>query len=434
MYGVNRPFQLVVFGISHRSAPFEQLERAALSREQLKQLYAQLAESEQIRDAFVVSTCNRTELYASGDAEQECMLDLLRSTFDRCVSGLDTAAHCYSLGGLSAIEHLFRVVSGLDSMMLGENQIVGQMRQAYEEGTQTFPASPHFERMIQGAFRAAARARAESEIAQGAVSVASAAVHLASRIFSDISRRHVVILGAGSTGRLAAQHFSKLAPKSITILNRTLAKAQLVAREVGGTSAPLDELDTYLAKADVVTCAVTANEALLDRVRIERALEHHHSGSLALLDLGLPRNVDPAANELPNVFVHDLQALEKMVDGNLERRKSEIPKVEEIIKTEIAHLEEWQRATQAGPLIQALRQSVEHMRTQEVNRVTRNMNDEQRAAVDRATRAVVNKLLHGPTQHIKEAAKAPGEHANRLSILNDVFQSLTEGRPSRDDN
>ncbi|MEO1481301.1 MAG: glutamyl-tRNA reductase [Myxococcota bacterium] len=434
MRDANMPFELSVFGISYRSAPFEFLEQAALSGDRLEAFYKRLAESGTVRDAFVVSTCNRTEIYAAGDCESKQLLEVLRETFVACAADIQTEGHCYALSGQAAYEHLFRVACGLDSMMLGENQIVGQMRDAVERASAYFPSSSQFERTLQGAFRSATRARAETEIAQGAVSVASAAVHLASRIFSDMSRRHVLILGAGETGRLAAQHFAKLAPRSITILNRTLEKAEAVAREVGGVAAPLDDLAAQLRNADVVTCAVTSKRAIVDRELVERALDGHRSGSMALLDLGLPRNVDPAVNELANVFVHDLKALERMVDSNVAKRKAEIPRVESIIRYEIDRIEEWERASQAGPLIQALRQSVEHLRSHEVDRVTRNMTDEQRQAVDRATRAVVNKLLHGPTQHIKEAVKAPDENANRLRVINDVFQSLADGRSNRRDN
>lgn len=431
MRDANTPFELSVFGISFRSAPFELLEQAALSGDRLDAFYRRLATTGAVRDAFVVSTCNRTEIYAAGDCDPEKMLGILRDTFVACAGELETEGHCYALSGQAAYEHLFRVACGLDSMMLGENQIVGQMRDAFERGSAHFPSSAQFERVMQGAFRSATRARSETEIAQGAVSVASAAVHLASRIFSDMSRRHVLILGAGETGRLAAQHFAKLAPRSITILNRTISKAEAVAREVGGIAAPLDELAVRLRDVDVVTCAVTAKRALVDRAMIDQALDGHRSGSLALLDLGLPRNVDPAVNEVQNVFVHDLKALERMVDSNVAKRKAEIPRVEGIIRYEIDRIEEWERASQAGPLIQSLRQSVEQMRADEVNRVTRNMTEEQRTAVDRATRAVVNKLLHGPTQHIKEAAKTPDENVNRLRVINDVFQSLADGRSSR---
>ncbi len=243
-----------------------------------------------------------------------------------------------------------------------------------------------------------------------------------------------MVLGAGETGRLAAQHFAKLSPQSITILNRTLERAQAVAREVGGEAGSLDELDRHIADADIITCAVSTERALLDRARMERVIGTHRSSVLAVLDLGLPRNVDPSVNEISNVFVHDLKALEKMVDSNLARRRSEIPRVEAIIREELERATEWERASQAGPLIQALRQSVEELRTHEVDRVTRNMSDDQRQAVDRATRAVINKLLHGPTQHIKEAARSADANDDRIRVINDVFQSMGESRSSRRDN
>lgn len=437
MRDANAPFELVVFGMSFRTAPFEVLERAALGGERLERFHKRVSASGLIRDLCVVSTCNRTEIYASGDAASGEVLDLLERCFGECVELGELREHrgsSYAYSGIAAREHLYRVTCGLDSMMLGENQIVGQVRDAAERCSARFPSSSTFERVLQGAFRAATRARAETEIAQGAVSVASAGVHLTSRIFGDMSRRRVVVLGAGETGRLAAQHFAKLSPQSITILNRTVERAQAVAREVGGEAGSLDELDRHIADADIITCAVSTERALLDRARVERVIGTHRSSVLAVLDLGLPRNVDPSVNEISNVFVHDLNALEKMVDSNLARRRSEIPKVEAIIREELERASEWERASQAGPLIQALRQSVEELRTHEVDRVTRNMSDDQRQAVDRATRAVINKLLHGPTQHIKEAARSADANDDRIKVINDVFQSMGESRSSRRDN
>ncbi len=434
MRDANQPFDLCVFGMSYRSAPFELLEQAALNGERLERFYELLAKSGVVRDAFVVSTCNRTEVYASGDVDGAALGGFLRESYKQCSIALPNDGSAYSLSGNAALEHLYRVTAGLDSMMLGENQIVGQVKSAYEQGAVRFPTSSQFDRVMQGAFRTATRARSETEIASGAVSVASAAVHLASRIFGDMKRRTVVILGAGATGRLAAQHFAKLSPKRLVVLNRTVSKAEAVALEVNGVADSIDKLDHHVADADIVTCAVSAERAFLDRARMEGALENRGNRPIAMLDLGVPRNVDPSVNELQNVFVHDLKALERMVDSNLAKRKGEIPKVEAIIREEIGKVTEWQRASQAGPLIQALRQSVEQVRAEEVERATRNMSEEQRKAVDRATRAVVNKLLHGPTRHIKEAAKQPDQNAERLSVINDVFQSLAEGRSRRGDN
>lgn len=434
MRDANQPFDLCVFGMSYRSAPFELLEQAALTGDRLERFYELLAKSGVVRDAFVVSTCNRTEVYASGDAEAAALGGLIRQSYEQCSIALPNDGSAYSLSGSAALEHLYRVTAGLDSMMLGENQIVGQIKTAYEQGALRFPTSSQFDRVMQGAFRTATRARAETEIASGAVSVASAAVHLASRIFGDMKRRTVVILGAGATGRLAAQHFAKLSPKRLVILNRTVARAEAVAREVDGIADSLDQLNHHLSDADIITCAVSAERAFLDRARMERALENRASRPLAMLDLGLPRNIDPSVNALQNVFVHDLKALEKMVDSNLAKRRAEIPRVESIIREELDKVVEWQRASQAGPLIQALRQSVEQVRAEEVERATRNMTEEQRKAVDRATRAVVNKLLHGPTRHIKEAAKQPDENVSRLRVINDVFSSLAQGRSRLGDN
>lgn len=420
------PFALALVGMSFRSAPFELLERAALEGDRLNRFYERIMEQKVATDCFVLSTCNRTEVYATGEREPEDLRRHLLEVLCECVSETPDPTHVYSHSGFEAIEHLYRVSCGLDSMMLGENQIVGQLRNAYERGAATLTPSPALDGVMQGCFRVASRARAETDIAKGAVSVASAAVHLASRVFGDMSRRDVVVVGAGETGRLTAQYFAKYQPRSLTILNRTVARAEAVAREVGGKHGALDELSLLLGKTDILASAVSSDGPVVTRAMVEHALSKHPSGSLAFLDLGLPRNVDPAVNELGNVFVHDLTSLERMVDTNIAKRRGEIPRVEAIIRGEIERLEAHRRTGDAGPLIQGLREAVEAMRVVEVERATKALSDAERTAVERATRAVVNKLLHGPTQSIKEAARSGDSAEERLRVIREVFRTHRE--------
>jgi glutamyl-tRNA reductase len=308
-------------------------------------------------------------------------------------------------------------------MILGEQQILGQLKSAYAEASEHLAQSGIFDRVMQSAFRVGARARAETEIGRGAVSTASAAVHLATRIYGDMARCVVVVVGAGETGRLLAQHLANHYPQRLVVLNRTLERARALAREVNGEAGELSELPRLLAKAHIVATAVRATAPIITEAMLEEALHARPGHALAIVDLGLPRNVEVGANELPNVFVHDLQALQSLVDNNLARRKQAVPATESLVREELTRLESWEISMSAGPLIAGLREAVEAVRVGEVERATRGMSTEQREAVDRATRAVVNKLMHGPMTSIKEYAR-DDEGDARIQVIKDVFRHL----------
>lgn len=426
--------RLALVGASYRSAPFETLERLALTPEEIQALYSRLAEDGGTQGVLVLSTCNRTEIYAHAPDGNDDVTGYLATRLAEVV-GQQRAADgriFYRHNGPKCVEHLFRVASGLDSMILGEQQILGQLKAAYAEASTRLAQSNAFDRVMQSAFRVGARARSETEIGRGAVSTASAAVHLATRVYGDMSRCTVVVVGAGETGRLLVQHFANHYPQRLVILNRTLDKARDLAREVNGEAGELAQLPDLLAKANVVATAVRSPTPLITEAMLETAVHHRQGQALAIVDLGLPRNVEAAAQELPNVFLNDLQALETLVDSNLARRKQAVPAAEMLIHEELDRLEAWESSMSAGPLIAGLREAVEAVRAGEVERATRGMSAEQRAAVERATRAVVNKLMHGPMTSIKEYARHDEADA-RIQVIKDVFRHLHAVPQSEDD-
>jgi glutamyl-tRNA reductase len=416
---------LVLLGVSHRTAPFETLERLALSPEEVNQLYAQLARDGQAQGALVLSTCNRTEIYAHASdghlATSEYLTERLRAVVGP--ARFPERDIFYRHGGHEGAQHMFRVAAGLDSMILGEQQILGQLKSAYATAGEHLSQGTVFDKVVQSAFKVGARARSETEIGRGAVSTASAAVHLATRIYGDMSRCCVVVVGAGETGRLLAQHFAAQYPQRLIVLNRTLERAEVIAREVSGEAAPLANLAEILQSANIVATAVRTASPIITAAMLRAAVDKRSGAPLAVVDLGLPRNVDVAANELANVFVQDLQALQTLVDVNLAKRKKAVPDAEALITDELSRLDAWGQALSAGPLISALREAVEAVRAGEVERATRGMSQSQREAVDRATRAVVNKLLHGPMTSIKEYARQD-EGGERIKVIQDVFRHL----------
>jgi glutamyl-tRNA reductase len=417
--------RLELVGASYRSAPFEALERLALTPEEIAKLYRRLAEDGAASGALVLSTCNRTEIYAHVPDDHEDAASYLSSRLLEVVGRerFPSGEAFYRHSGQASAEHMFRVASGLDSMILGEQQILGQLKAAYADAGAYMAPSNVFDRVVQSAFRVAARTRAETEIGKGAVSTASAAVHLATRVYGDLSRCCVVVVGAGETGRLLAQHFASHYPQRLIIVNRTQEKAAQLAREVNGEAASLGELPELLHAAHIVTTAVRSPTPVITAAMLEDAANERRGNALALVDLGLPRNVEAPKDELGNVFIQDLQALQSLVDGNLARRKRAVPQAETMVRDELVKLEAWESAQGAGPLIAGLREAIEVVRAGEVERVTRGMTTEQREAVEKATRAVVNKLMHGPVTSIKEYARHDEGEA-RIQVIRDVFRHL----------
>ncbi len=430
MNGAQQPTRLgkvEMLGASYKSAPFEALERLALTTDEIAAFYRRLASDGTADGALVLSTCNRTEIYAHlpdehGDAGAY-LAERLREVVGH--ERFPKGDAFYRHSGQASIEHMFRVASGLDSMILGEQQILGQLKSAYADAGEHLAQCTVFDRVVQSAFRVGARARAETEIGKGAVSTASAAVHLTTRIYGELSRCVVVVVGAGETGRLLAQHFASHYPQRLVIVNRTLEKAQALAREVSGEAADLAQLPRLLAEAHVVTTAVRSQGPAITSGMLEHAASVRPGTALALVDLGLPRNIEAPQSELENVFLHDLQALQSLVDANLARRKRAVPHAEVMVREELAKLDAWESAQSAGPLIAGLREAIEAVRAGEVERVTRGMTTDQRDAVERATRAVVNKLMHGPMTSIKEYARQNEGGTERLQVIREVFRHLT---------
>ncbi|MEK7704008.1 MAG: glutamyl-tRNA reductase, partial [Myxococcota bacterium] len=329
--------QLELVGISHKTAPIDVLERLALTRDEVRALVERLEATGLARDVAVLSTCNRTEIYVQPAAPEVLDGEVLHKLRE-VVGGerFPTEDYLYRVHGREAAMHLFRVACGLDSLVVGEAQILGQVKDAFEETVTHRPPSRTFDEVFRAALKVGGKARAETEIGQGAVSVASAAVHLATRFYADMSRQSVLVIGAGDTGRLVAEHMKTHEPKRLLIVNRTFERAERLAREVGGEAIAYEALAETLTHADIIVCAVRVTAPLVTREAIERANEGRAGRPLLLLDLGLPRNIDPEVGSVANVFVHDIGALKQVVDANLSRRRKELPRVEAIIDASIA--------------------------------------------------------------------------------------------------
>lgn len=415
---------LLLVGISHRTAPVELRERVDFQARGVAEALTALAERGSTREAVVVSTCNRAELYAACDDPIATRTDLARfiSDFNDVPLG-EVAPHVYDVVDVDAARHLFRVAAGLDSLVVGEPQILGQVKEAHTVATETQTAGPVMNRLFHSSFAVGKRVRTETGLGSGAVSVSYAAVALARKIFGDLNGRSVLVIGAGEMGKLTALHMKSQGVQHMTIVSRTMAHAARTAEAIGGASAaPWDELDTLLGASDIVITATGASSPILTKAHVESAMRPRRNRPLFVIDIAMPRDVEPEAGEIEQVFLYNIDDLQATVRENLARRASEVARAETIVTEEVEKFSAWFRSRGAIPTVVALRQRFEAIRRAELERLDFKLSTlppEARARVDEITHLIVEKLLLTPTEQLKavgdaEAVAAYSEALTRL--------------------
>jgi glutamyl-tRNA reductase len=385
---------VVLVGISHHRAPVELRERAALDPERAGELASQLAGE---GEAVCLSTCNRTELYLADDS-----VDRAEAKAEAALLELEAklGPALYRLHDEAAALHLFRVAAGLDSMVPGESEILGQVRRAHEVGA----AGPILDRLFRHAVQAGKKARAETAIAENPASVSSAAAALAEQVFGDLRGRSILVIGAGKVGEIAVRNLVTRGATIAFVANRTVDRAVELAQRFGGEAIPLDRVDAELAQADVVLSSTSSSGWVLTREQVQRALPQRRGRPLFLIDLAVPRDLDPAIHELDACYLYNIDDLEAVVAETLAGRRREAERVGAIVEDEVERFREWQASLEVVPAIASLRAHAEEIRAAELERAK--LNDSERRAAESVTAAVLNKLLHLPTIRMKEAAAA----------------------------
>ena len=385
--------RLVLVGTSHHHAPVELRERVALDRRQSAALARRLGE------AVCLSTCNRTELYvaaADGAAAERLAVEALAELEPQVEQAL------YRLHDHAAALHLFRVAAGLDSLVPGEGEILGQVRAAYEAGS---PAAL-LDRLFRQALHAGRKVRAQTAIGESPASVSAAAAALAEQVFGDLAGRSILLVGAGKISEQAARNLLTRGARISFVANRTLDRAEELARRLGAVAIPLEEIGRQLEQADVVVASTSASGYVLDAPTVERA---RHGRPLLLIDLAVPRDLDPAIHELDDCYLYDIDDLEAIVSETLAGRRSEAERAEAIVAAEAEKFHEWQAALDVVPAIASLRARAEEIREAELRKADAllgRLDESQRRAVEAITAQIVNKLLHLPTVRMKQAAAA----------------------------
>lgn len=400
--------QVVVVGISHKTASLELRERLALDVEAALRLSRELLDEGAACEVVALSTCNRTELYLYGRdslaARQSSLVHLARHA-GVAPSELEPSLYC--LSGDGAIAHLFRVTAGLDSLVVGEAQIVAQLKAAYQQACSGGCTATVFNHLFRHALEVGKRVRTETTIGERPVSVSSAAVELARRVFGRFRDHTVLIIGAGETSELTATHLKAHGIEKILLTNRTLATSQELARRIGGRAVGFEDLEDHLAAADIVISSTSAPHCVVTRKVVERACRRRRQRPMFLIDIAVPRDLDPEIARVRNAYLYDIDDLLEVVEHNRHEREGEAEHAESIIKQELASVNEWLRSLQVVPTIAMLREAVEEIRKGELERLgnrLRGLTDEQRAQVDMLTTSIINKILHVPTVKMKEVA------------------------------
>ena len=420
---------LVVVGISHHTAPLELRERLDFQTRGVGQALRALGRRGTAREAAVLSTCNRAEIYAACDEAGAARADLTHFIAD--YHGLDPSLvtpHAYDASDLEAARHLFRVAAGLDSLVVGEPQILGQVKEAHTLAGDAQLVGPLLNRLFHASFAVGKRVRSETGLGAGAVSVSYAAVALAKKIFGDLHGRAVVVIGAGEMGKLTARHMKAQGVSHVTIVSRTMAHAARSAEAIGGANvAPWDDLDTVIGASDIVIAATGAAAPILTKARIEAVMRPRRNRPLFVIDIAMPRDVEAASGDIEQVFLYNIDDLQATVRENLARRSDEVMQAERIVAAEVEKFGAWMRSRGAIPTVVALRQHFEHIRRSELDRLDFKLSalsPDARARVDEVTHLIVEKLLLTPTEQLKalrdaETVGAYTEALTRLFALTD---------------
>ncbi|MDJ0763505.1 MAG: glutamyl-tRNA reductase [Myxococcota bacterium] len=414
--------QLIVVGSSHKVAPLRLLESLAFTSQEVAAILPDLQQAYALPEVLLLSTCNRTEIYAMSTDVNADVVVLSEWLIQRSQARTQLdPQHIYDFKGDAALDHLMRVICGLDSMMLGETEIAGQVQQALDIAREMNTGRNHLVQTFSAAFRTSKRARNETAINAGTTSVASAAVHLARRVFSDLGRRRVLIVGAGETGSLVARHFTAHAPGALVVANRTRSRAEALAREVGGSVVSFGKWAEVLPTIDIAVCATQSPVPLITKSLVAEAVRPGGARPLLLVDISLPHNIETSVMDVENVYLHDINDLTRIVEKNLSKRAKEIPNVEKIISEEKKNLLSQQATQKVGPFIKDLRRHFEDVRQKEVDRFISKFDEQDRPLAERLTRDLVNKLLHDPMVEIRTLGNQSQANQDRLAWARRLF-------------
>lgn len=415
---------ILVVGVNYKTAPVEIREKLAFAPNDLEAAMKALKSKKSILENIIISTCNRTEIYAVVDqlhTGRYYIKTFLAEWFQ--IDKEEFTPFLTIIENDGAIEHLFRVTCGLNSMVLGETQILGQVRTSFLEAQEYTTIGTVFNQVFKQAVTLAKKAHSETEIGSNAVSISYAAVELAKKIFGDLSSKHALIFGAGKMGELAAQNLYGSGVKQVTVINRTFAKAERLAEQFMGQARHLEELENSLIEADIMISSTGAKGYVLTKETMNQIDKNRKGRPLFMVDIAVPRDLDPSIAELKNVFLYDIDDLEGIVEANLNERKKAAEKIEIMIEAEIVAFKQWLNTLGVVPVISALRQKASAIQKETMQSIERKMPDlteRERKVISKHTKSIVNQLLRDPILRVKELAGEPNAKES-LEMFSKIF-------------
>ena len=408
---------LFTLGINHRTAPLTVREQVAFHTEELRRALADLTSSGRVIEAAILSTCNRTELYCQAETPQAA-IDWLEGY--RREHGHDIAPYLYTHPDREAVRHAFRVASGLDSMVLGEPQILGQMKEAMRIAREAGTLGSTLHKLFENSFAVAKDVRSMTAIGSNVVSMATAAVRLAGRIFERISDQRVLFIGAGEMIELCATHFAAQKPKQIVIANRTIDRGRVLAERFGASAIRLEEVGERLSEFDIVVSCTASQLPIIGLGLVERAIKARRHRPVFMVDLAVPRDVEVEVGDLDDVFLYTVDDLAQVVESGLESRQSAVVDAETIIAARVENFLAWLQTRDSVPVIRSLRDSAERMRRHEMEHALKQLGrgENPEAVLEHLSQRLTNKFLHAPTQAL---SRAEGERGELQSLITRLF-------------
>jgi glutamyl-tRNA reductase len=396
---------LIIVGLSHKTAPIELRERLAFPEKHLKEALAELLRLPGISEGMILSTCNRVEVYAKTENPPAGEEAIRRFIADYHKLSLDRLApHLYTHADQAAVQHTFRVASSLDSMVVGEPQILGQLKDAYQLAQGCGTTGVLLNNLLPRAFGVAKKVRTETGIAQNAVSVSFAAVELAKKIFDNLQDKVVMIIGAGEMSELVAQHLISNGVKNIFVSNRTYERAVELANKFSGQAIKYDRILEEMPRADIIISSTGAPHIVIHSQHVLKAVQARKQRPMFFIDIAVPRDVDPAVNHIENVYLYDIDDLQSVVEANIRERQREAKVAEEIISKEASRFCNYLKRLDVTPTIVALREALEEIRRREVDKALsklKNISEAERQVIEGLTQGIINKILHQPTVTLK---------------------------------
>jgi glutamyl-tRNA reductase len=398
---------LVVIGINHRTAPVEIREKVVFAGEELPDALRELTGVPGVHESLIVSTCNRTELYCLTEGGEEPLVRWLAGWHDLTAHHLDRGGALYRLQGEGAVRHLFAVACGLDSMVLGEPQILGQLKDAYRAAFEHKTTGPYLNRLMQNAFSVAKRVRTHTRIGANAVSVASAAVALARTVFERFSDHTALLVGAGETIALAARHLHANGLRRMIVANRSLDRAQELASEFNGFAIGLDAISAHLPEADIVISSTASPTPVISRDAVRAAIRARKHKPIFMVDIAVPRDIDPEVATLEDVYLFTIDDPQNVVNENLESRREAAREADAMLASEIAHYAQQLKTLEAVPTIRLLREEAETVRAHTLDQARRMLaaGRDPQVVVEFLATTLTNRLMHAPSQRLRHAAE-----------------------------